>query len=198
MKIVAVDFETANEQRRSACSVGFAFVENGAVVRVEERLIRPPEMRFSRFNISIHGIRPEDVEDAPQFPQVMEEFRDDCAGALMLAHNAAFDMSVWRAALDHYGLAYPAFDYLCTVQMARRVWQDLPSYKLNALGRHLCIAFNHHNAAEDASVCAQVALALATDLGAADIAAIPALIGLTPGRLYAGGYRPARAPSPVS
>ena len=185
-----MDFETANERRASACSVGLAWIEDGAVVRVEERLIRPKEMRFSGFNIGIHGIHPEDVEDAPEFPDVMDEFASDFAGALMLAHNASFDMSVWRASADLYGFAYPSFDYLCTVQMTRRVWPELPSHKLNALGSHLCISFKHHNAAEDASVCGQVALAVAADLGAPHIPAVPALIDMVPGRMYAGGYVP--------
>jgi DNA polymerase-3 subunit epsilon len=147
-------------------------------------------MRFSGFNIGIHGIHPEDVEDAPEFPQVMDEFAEDFPGAILMAHNASFDMSVWRASLDVYGLSYPAFDYLCTVQMARRVWADLPSYKLNALGRHLCITFNHHNAAEDAKVCGEVALAVAADLGAPDIGSVPPLIGMAPGKMFDGGYSP--------
>jgi len=33
LKIIAVDFETANEQRGSACSVGLAWIENGRVTR---------------------------------------------------------------------------------------------------------------------------------------------------------------------
>jgi DNA polymerase III subunit epsilon len=190
MNIIAIDFETANEQRASACSVGLAWIENGAVARVEERLIRPKEMRFSGFNIGIHGIHPEDVEDAPEFPEVMDEFRDDFADAILIAHNAAFDMSVWRASLDTYGLSYPTFEYLCTVKMARKAWPDLESYKLNALGRHLCLKFQHHNAAEDARICGEVALAVAADLGAAGIAAVPALIDMIPGKLYLGGYQP--------
>lgn len=194
MKIIAIDFETANERRASACSVGLAWIEDGAVTRVEERLIRPKQMRFSGFNIAIHGIHPEDVEDAPEFPEVMDEFAADFSGALMLAHNASFDMSVWRASLDLYGQGYPAFDYLCTLQMARHVWRDLPSHKLNALGRHLCIAFEHHNAAADAAVCGQVALAIATDVGAPDLSALPGAIGMTPGQIYAGGYRPCSCP----
>ena len=190
MKVIAIDFETANERRGSACSVGLAWIEGGAVTRVEERLIRPKEMRFSGFNIGIHGIHPEDVEDASEFPDVMAEFAADFAGATMLAHNASFDMSVWRASLDLYGLPYPCFDYLCTVQMARRVWPELPSHKLNELGRHLCIKFNHHNAAEDAAVCGKVALAITADLGATGIEAVPPLIDMVPGKMYANGYQP--------
>ncbi|MGO7425057.1 exonuclease domain-containing protein, partial [Rhizobium ruizarguesonis] len=91
MKTIAIYFETANEQRGSACAVGLAWIEEGRVTRVEERLIRPREMRFSGMNIAIHGIRPEHVEDAPEFPEVMGEFEEDFRGATMIAHNAAFD-----------------------------------------------------------------------------------------------------------
>lgn len=196
MKAIAIDFETANEQRASACSVGLAWIENGAIVRVEERLIRPKELRFSGFNIAIHGIHPEDVADAPEFPEVMEEFRNDFEGATFLAHNAAFDMSVWRNALDGYGAAYPAISYLCTLKMAQKVWYDWQSHGLASLASQLGIDFEHHNAAEDAKVCAQVALAIAGDLGAGRIAEIPERIEMKPGRIFVGGYEPCSCSRP--
>jgi DNA polymerase-3 subunit epsilon len=188
VKAIAIDFETANEQRGSACSVGLAWIEAGEVVRVEERLIRPKEMRFSGMNIAIHGIRPEDVEDAPAFPQVMEEFRADFAASTLIAHNAAFDMSVWRYALDDYGLDYPDISYLCTLKMAQKVWRNLDSHRLSSLGDFLGIEFKHHNAAEDAMVCARIAIAVADHLGVPGINDIPAAIEMTPGRLFVAGY----------
>ncbi|UJW74120.1 3'-5' exonuclease [Rhizobium sp. SL42] len=189
MKTIAIDFETANEERGSACSVGLAWIEEGRIVRVEERLIRPRSMRFSPFNVAIHGIRAEHVEDASAFPEVMDEFADDFAGATMIAHNAAFDFSVWRASLDDYRMAYPTFSYLCSVKMAQRVWPHLPSHKLNILAEHLGMRFVHHNAAEDAVVCAQASIVMAEEMGAARILDLAAMIGLTPGRLHATGYQ---------
>jgi DNA polymerase III subunit epsilon len=188
LKTIAIDFETANEQRGSACSVGLAWIENGKVVRVEERLIRPKDMRFSSFNIAIHGIRPEQVEDAGEFPEVMDEFADDFAGATMIAHNASFDFSVWRACLDQYRQSYPQLSYLCSVKMAQKVWPHLGSHKLNILAQHLGLSFLHHNAAEDAAVCAEASLAIAKALRVAEIRDIAAVIGMRSGRLYAGGY----------
>ncbi len=190
MKTIAIDFETANETRGSACSVGLAWMEDGKVVRVEERLIRPRDMRFSSFNIAIHGIRPEQVEDAPEFPEVMDEFADDFRGATMIAHNAAFDFSVWRSCLDRYRMSYPELSYLCSVKMARHVWPHLISHKLNILAQHLGLSFAHHNAAEDAAVCAEASLAMARQLGAQHVRDIPSLIGMKMGRLFAGGYAP--------
>ena len=190
MNFIAVDFETANEQRGSACSVGLAWIQDREIVRVEERLIRPKEMRFSEFNIGIHGIHPEDVEDAPEFPEVMDEFRDEFKAAVMIAHNASFDMSVWRSTLDKYNRPYPEFNYLCTLWMARKVWDDLPSYRLSDLGNYLGISFKHHNAAEDAAACGRVALAAAEKLSVTGIDNIPKVIDMSPGRMYATGYEP--------
>jgi len=188
LKTIAIDFETANEQRASACSVGLAWIEDGQVVRVEERLIRPKTMRFSSFNIAIHGIRPDHVEDAGEFPEVMDEFADDFRNATMIAHNAAFDFSVWRACLDQYRQSYPELHYLCSVKMAQKVWPDLGSHKLNVLAAHLGLTFAHHNAAEDAAVCAQAALSIARSLKVERVQDVPARIGMKAGRLFAGGY----------
>lgn len=190
MSIIAIDFETANEGRGSACSVGLAWIEDNRVVRVEERLIRPKDMRFSSFNIAIHGIRPEHVEDADQFPEVMDEFIDDFRDATMIAHNAAFDFSVWRACLDAYGQSYPELQYLCSVKMAQRAWPHLLSHKLNVLASHLGLTFMHHNAAEDAAICAEAAIAAARTFGVATVRDIPDVIGMKAGRLFAGGYQP--------
>jgi DNA polymerase III subunit epsilon len=188
LKTIAIDFETANEQRGSACSVGLAWVEHGKVVRVEERLIRPKDMRFSSFNISIHGIRPEHVEDAGEFPEVMDEFADDFAGATMVAHNAAFDFSVWRACLDQYRQSYPELSYICSVKMAQKVWPHLISHKLNILAQHLGLSFLHHNAAEDAAICAEASIAIAAQLKLSEIRDVPAAIGMKAGRLFSSGY----------
>lgn len=190
MNFIAIDFETANEQRCSPCSVGLAWIRDGAVTRVEERLIRPKNMRFSPWNISLHGIRPEDVETAPEFPDVMREFEADFAGARFIAHNASFDMSVWRSTLDLYGRPYPKLEYLCTLQMAKKVWKDLPSHRLNHVAASLGIKFQHHNAAADAAVCAEVALAVARTLALMCVSEIPGRIDMSPGRLFASGYEP--------
>jgi DNA polymerase-3 subunit epsilon len=190
LKTIAIDFETANEQRGSACSVGLAWIEDGKVTRVEERLIRPKTMRFSGMNIAIHGIRPEDVEDAGEFPEVMDEFHEDLRGATMIAHNAAFDFSVWRASLDVYRQPYPELSYLCSLKMAQRIWPQLGSHRLNVIADHLALRFKHHNAAEDAAICAAAAIEMAKAVKAADVASIPARIGMRVGRLTERGYEP--------
>ena len=45
--------------------------------------------------------------------------------------------------------------------LSRRIWQNLPNHKLGTMSNYLKIEFEHHNALEDASACAQIVLAAA-------------------------------------
>lgn len=192
MKVIALDFETANEQRSSPCSIGLAWIEDGQVARVEHHWIRPPGNRFASFNMAFHGIRPEHVENAEEWPDVLERLRPELEGALVLAHNASFDISVIRRTCEHYELRKPAFDYLCTVQVARGVWPDLPSHKLNVVCGHLGVDFKHHDAAGDAYACGQVALAAMGLNSVSHVRELPGHLGMTLGRLDHDGYTPSR------
>ena len=64
----AIDFETAGYDPASACSLGIVAANEDGSITEWHRLIRPPVMRFAPGCIAIHGIRPEDVEDKPEFP----------------------------------------------------------------------------------------------------------------------------------
>jgi DNA polymerase-3 subunit epsilon len=189
---VAIDFETANETRTSACSIGVTWIEDGRVTSTEEHLIRPRELRFNPFNSAIHGIRAEDVADAPEFAAVWAGLRDRIDGRLILAHNAAFDLSVLRHTLSDYGLAWPACSYLCTVVLARRAWPALTAHRLNHLADFLGIALTHHRAGSDAEACGRIALAATRQLGLDSLADIPAATGITAGRIAPDGYSPCK------
>ena len=67
MNFIAIDFETANEKRASACSLGMTIVKNGQVVDELYYLIKPKELRFSPMNTWIHGLRANDVKNAKEF-----------------------------------------------------------------------------------------------------------------------------------
>ena len=150
MDFVAVDFETANEKRCSPCSIGVVIFKDGEPAETISTLIRPPEMRFSRYNSAIHGIRPEDVEDEPEFCDLWGHLRPHFEGRLVISHNALFDISVLRHTLDIYGIPYPNLRYQCTMLLSKIVWPGLPSYGLGYLCTHWT-EFCHHDAAEDAS-----------------------------------------------
>ena len=87
MNFLAIDFETANEKRNSACSLGFAFVKNGNIHQSLSILIRPPELYFNPFNVSLHGITEEDVCDRPTFEELWPQIKKVLDGQLVVAHN---------------------------------------------------------------------------------------------------------------
>lgn len=158
MNFVAIDFETANEKRNSACSVAVVEVKEGKLYDSFYALIRPPELRFAYRNIEVHGITAQDVRNQPEFPFVWQKLAAYLENKIVIAHNASFDMSVLKHCLQTYSIPMPNFQHCCTVRIARKVWPDLENHKLNTLGNYFHIDFNHHNALDDARTCAAVAL----------------------------------------
>ena len=163
MTIASIDFETANRSRVSICAAGIAVFEGTELVESPYWLVRPPTGHgwFREDFTEIHGLTRFDVQDAPEFPAIAPEFLSRLTSAeLVIAHNAAFDIGHLRGTLDHFGLPRPDFDYVCTCQLARRVWPDLPSHGLKALTAHIGHDFNHHHAQADAEAAGRVLLAM--------------------------------------
>ncbi|MET0258293.1 MAG: 3'-5' exonuclease [Methylobacterium sp.] len=189
MDAIAIDFETANERRDSACAVGLAWIDGGRVVRRETRLMRPPELRFSPGNIRVHGILPADVRTQPNLPEVMAAFLPDLSDRLVLAHNANFDMGVLAASLAAWGRPVPPLTYLCTVRVARQVFPDPAGCGLAKVAGRLGIRFEHHDAGEDAYACAEIALAAMRERGATRVSDLPRVLRM-PAVIRPGGYHP--------
>lgn len=154
MRYVAIDFETANNQPTSACSVGLAKMEDGKLIDSYYTLIRPPSSYFSPMNISIHGIQPEDVEDAPEFDLIWPDILLFIGDDLLIAHNAPFDIGILRAMLTHYELPIPPLRYTCTVRISRKVWPQFSSHRLTDLSRRFGFDYRAHHALDDAVNCA--------------------------------------------
>ena len=153
----AIDFETGDHGRDSACSVGVVAVENGHITRKFHRLIRPPRKQFAFTHI--HGLTWNDVRRCPTFRDVWPELRDFIDKAdFLVAHNAAFDSSVLQACCEASEIVSPALDFRCTMQMARTKWNPT-STGLASVCRALGIPLKHHDALSDAEACARIAIA---------------------------------------
>lgn len=131
-------------------------VENGVIVHEETRLIRPPRREF--VFTYIHGIRWEDVRTAPAFGELWPEIAPLFHGVPVLAaHNAPFDRGVLAGCCEAAGITPPRLPFLCTVQVARSVWQIRPT-SLSNVCRRLEIPLNHHEAGSDSRACAEIVL----------------------------------------
>jgi DNA polymerase-3 subunit epsilon len=164
MTITSLDFETANRSRASICAAGMAVFENGTLAEAPYWLVRPPKGHgwfLPEFTEECHGLTWFDVQDAPEFSVIAPELLERLTRAdLVIAHNASFDIGALRATLDHFGLACPEFDYVCTCRIAKRIWPDLPNHKLNTLAAHIGHEFHHHHAQSDAETAGRVLLAM--------------------------------------
>ena len=189
MTWVAIDFETANEDRSSACQLGVAVVD-GENTESKSWLIRPSELYFNPYNVMIHGITEADVENEPELDKLWPEVLSYLEGKTIVAHYASFDISVLRNALDVYAITYPTFDYYCTRLFAKKTWPQLLSYKLNMVADHLGITFDHHHAEADAIACGQIALRRCREAGVDNLEELASRYEITTGRLYPGSWQP--------
>jgi DNA polymerase III subunit epsilon len=155
-KFAAIDFETADYGRDSACALSVVILENGKVVKKAFSLIRPPRRDFV-FSY-LHGITWGDVAKKPTFGELWPMLSGLFDGVdFIAAHNASFDRGVLNACCSMHGHTPPLDRYLCTMKLARRLWKVYPT-KLSDVCRHFRIPLKHHDAASDALACAKIVL----------------------------------------
>ena len=160
LSFVAIDFETANPKRVSACSLGYVKVVDGEIVTERNFLIKPVG-EYSRMNIAIHGITPDKTENAPTFDVIFEELRPDFE-ALPVVCYSPFDSSVFAALQEYYNLSMSqGVRFVDVYRIASRTLVGLPNYKLPTVAYHLQIPYQtHHDAMCDAEQCAKIFLKL--------------------------------------
>lgn len=197
MKYAAIDFETATSSRNSACALGAVFFEVDEVEKVWRfgdvfyELIQPPENDFDFWNIDIHGITPEMTEDADPFDSVWRRFQALLDDHVLLAHNAAFDMSVLRNSADACDFSPNPFRYFCTYRLAKVAFPTLFSYRLDVLSEHFGLDLEeHHHAGWDALAAAQLSLKICEASEVVDPISASEKLGFRLGVVEADSYSP--------
>ncbi len=156
LSFLAIDFETANYYRHSACAVGLVKVKNNEIIKKKSFLIKPPQKQF--YFSYLHGITWNDVKNELTFEEVWPKIKPFFSGVdFVVAHNASFDKSVLRKCCEYYNIEYPNKNFLCTVELSRRLWNIYPT-NLPAVCNHFKIPLKHHDALSDTEACAQIML----------------------------------------
>lgn len=169
LSFAALDFETANASRASVCQVGLSLVRDGQVTLSRSWLVTPPagHDEFNPINTGVHGITRAHVVGSPTWDQVLPSLTDLVGTLPVFAHAAAFERSVLVSASAASGAPHPPWGVHCSLTLARRLLPDVPNHKLPTLASHFGVPVQrHHDAGDDARVCAQVVLGLAATLGA--------------------------------
>lgn len=162
LNYIAIDFETANQYKNSACSVGLVRFINGKETDSCYSLIHPAKMYFiPEWTRDIHHISYEHVRDKPYFPEIWDTmvmpFINRTPGIPLVAHNGhSFDMSVIRECCNYFGMELPSLSYFDSLLIARKTWPEAESHKLTELGKNFEIKYLAHDALEDSRTCGQI------------------------------------------
>ena len=156
-EFIAIDFETANPKRVSACALGYAKVSDCEIVETKGYLIKPVG-GHAPFQSKIHGIKDKHTFDKPEFGELFPEIQD-IFNYPLVAHSL-FDKQVLNALSDHFNLGL-SFDYVDSSSVAKEQLPNLKNCKLKTLVKYFGLpAFKHHDATEDAIACAKIFLKL--------------------------------------
>ncbi|QTQ07693.1 3'-5' exoribonuclease [Macrococcoides canis] len=156
---IALDFETANHNAASVCSVGMVKVIDNMMTETFYTLVNP-ETNFNTSNINVHNIKPEDVITAPTFETVYPHMLSFIGDLPVVCHFAQFDMKVLHASIKRYHFEMPTLPYFCSCIMARDTITN-HSYSLKNMMTYYNLDFHgHHHALNDAKACAMITVRL--------------------------------------
>lgn len=155
---LAIDFETADTGRDSACALAAVRIEANEIVERKVWFIKPPRsiVKFA----DIHGLTWDRLRLEPTFVGVWTLCESLFQGIdAIVAHNAKFDTSVLKACCEKAGIPVPAVPSLCTVDLVKKAWNLNPAALPDAC-RYIRYPLDHHNPLSDADACANILLTL--------------------------------------
>ncbi len=154
----AIDFETANCERSSVCSVGVVIVRNNEIVDSFYSLINPEPNYYNYWCTKVHGLTNRDTDDAPIFPEVWKQIAPLIESLPLVAHNSPFDESCLKAVFRVYQMDYPDYKFYDTLSTARRTMKGLENHQLHTVAAVCGYQLdNYHHALADAAACAWIA-----------------------------------------
>lgn len=160
---VVVDLETTGgraggDHADAITEIGAVKVRGGAVLGELGTLVDPGRAIPPQI-VALTGITTAMVCAAPRIEAVLPAFLEFARGAVLVAHNAGFDIGFLRAAAERCDIVWPRPPVLCTVKLARRVLtrDEAPSVRLSALAQlfHAGTTPNHR-ALDDARATVDV------------------------------------------
>ena len=156
---VVLDVETTglNTATDMIIEIGAVRIENGVEVKECSQLINP-ERPIPDKVVELTGITDGMVQGMPTIGDVIGDFAAFCEGAVLVAHNASFDMAFFDRA---FRAAKLPFDHpkLDTLTLVRNLYPEQKSHKLGAMCKLLGVSLARaHRAVHDARATGQMML----------------------------------------
>lgn len=196
--LVFFDLETTGlfpHRGDRVCEVALLRERGGEPERRFETLVNP-QRPLSEQSFLVNGIRAEELAGAPLFAEAAGPLRAISEGAVLVAHNAPFDMEFLHTELARAGLPPIAAPVIDTLALARRLSPRRPSHSLKALALALGAPAPSHRAMGDVLALRAVFADMAAQLATRGIRLLGDVLR------YARGFDPGQpepaAPPPIA
>ncbi len=138
--------------------IGAVKLKDGKVIEQFTTLVKP-DYPITEEIVKITGITTEMVKDAPKISAVIGDFIKFIQGAILVAHNADFDMKFIKrfAGAEEYDVSNKVLD---TLEMSRKHLPFLKRHDLHTIADYFQIVFRHHRALSDAYATADAFIEL--------------------------------------
>jgi len=167
LTFTVIDFETTGfspETGDRAIEVAAIQIKSGKIVSQYQSLIRTGEA--IPYDIQrITGITNDMTDSAPEAKAIMKKLAKFIGTSTVVAHNVSFDRRFLNNEFYLAGID-KTVDYICTLLLSRRLYQDISDYKLTTIAAHHNIEWggNAHRAMADAMVTAKLFIIIKSDL----------------------------------
>ncbi|SDO84234.1 DNA polymerase-3 subunit epsilon [Pedococcus dokdonensis] len=180
---VVVDLETTGGSPADSAitEIGAVKVRAGEVLGEFQTLVNP-HLPIPPFIQSLTGITTAMVADAPRIEAALPAFLDFARGAVLVAHNAGFDIGFLKMAARDQGIEWPRHAVLDTVHLARQLVtrDEARNHKLSTLAALFGATVTpDHRALHDAQATVDVLHALIGRVGSLGVHTLEELASYT-------------------
>ena len=157
-EFVVFDIETTglNSHFNKIIEIGAVKIKAGRIIDRYSQLINPG-ISIPYHITEITSITNEQVANQPKIDEAIEKFVEFVGDAVLVAHNAPFDMGFIKRDIKEYLNINLENSVIDTLQMARDLFPDLKKYGLGDLNKVLGLALeNHHRAVDDSQATANM------------------------------------------
>lgn len=155
MKFIAFDLETTGTKPTEdmIVEVGAVLFDGNQALKGYGKLV-DPGIPMPQEASAVNGITDDMLIGKPKIADVLAEFSEFCGDLPLVAHNAPFDYKFMMEDVKLHKSVAPGGVVLDTLPLARKVFPNLPNYKLWTLTRHFNFpSGTFHRAEEDSSYC---------------------------------------------
>ncbi len=163
---IIFDIETTGfyPGRDKITEIGAVRVKDGKIIDSYSSLINP-QVPIPPKVVKLTGITDEMVKNERLVDEVLPEFIDFIEDAVLVAHNADFDISFIKYYASQLGMSVDN-TILDTLELARALLKNLKNHKLNTIAKELNVSLeNHHRAVDDAKATADIFIEFKHRLG---------------------------------